>query len=78
MELIAGTGKPSEAQAFKAVMCLEVCETHLSLLSLIARSEKGFCLHLAACHIASILMQIARPKRFCTTKTHTGSRTHRR
>src|SRR5476651_1887253 len=41
-------------------MGLEMCETHLNLLSLIARFEKGFCLHLSARHIAGVLMQIAR------------------
>ena len=42
------------------MMGLEMCEAHLNLFSLIARLEEGFRLHLAARHIAGVLMEIAR------------------
>src|SRR5450631_3212039 len=60
MEFIASARKPSEAQALKTVMGLEVSETHLDPLSLIARLKESLGLHLAARHIAGVLVEIAR------------------
>ena len=59
MELVSGSRKPSELQAFKTMMGLEVCEAHLNLLSLIARFEVRLSLHLAARQVTSILVHIA-------------------
>ena len=35
MEFVARTGKPSEPHAFKAVVNLEVCKTHLDALTFV-------------------------------------------
>jgi hypothetical protein len=59
MKLVAGARKSSEPQAFEAVMRLEVCETDLDLLSLIARFEDRFRLHLTARQVAGVLVHIA-------------------
>ena len=52
MELVTGPREPSEAQAFKAMMGLEMGEAHLKLLSLIARFEERLRRHLATYQVA--------------------------
>jgi hypothetical protein len=59
MELVSGARKPPQSQAFETMMGLEVGETHLDFLSLIARSEERLRLHLAACYVAGVLIHIA-------------------
>ena len=58
MELVTGTREPSEAQAFKAMMGLEMGEAHLNLLSLIARFEERLRRHLATYQVAGVLINI--------------------
>jgi len=51
--------KSAQTQAFEAVMGLEVRESHLNLLSLIARSKECLGLHLAAREVAGVFVHIA-------------------
>jgi hypothetical protein len=60
VELVAGAGQPSEPHALEAVMGLHGCEAHLDALALIACFEERLSVHLAARHVASILVDITR------------------
>ncbi len=59
MELVACAGKTAQPHAFKPVVNLQMGETHLDALALVARLEKGLRPHQPACHVAGLLMKIA-------------------
>jgi hypothetical protein len=60
MELVAGAGKPSQAQPLEAVMGHQVREAHLEALSFIARFDEGLGSHDPARHIPGVVVKIAR------------------
>src|SRR3954467_7514000 len=59
MEFIACSGETTEPHTFKAVMNLQVSETHLDAFALVARLKKGFRPHQPSRHVAGIFMDIA-------------------
>jgi hypothetical protein len=59
MELVARTGKPSEAHALESVVGLQVRKPHFDPLSLVARFGKCLCLHFPSCNITGVLVEVA-------------------
>jgi hypothetical protein len=59
VELVACARETSQPHALKAMMRLEVCESHLDLLALVARSVEPRRTHECAGEIARILIDVS-------------------
>jgi hypothetical protein len=59
MELVAGTGQPSQPEPLEPVMHLQVSEAHRDALPLIARLDERLRFHLPS-RDAGVLVKIAR------------------